>query len=74
MFTHVSLNLELVWDDILWRLVAVWQEDDAAEPVVLEKAGRVAAGTDRSPEVLAFLCAQRAMREAASEERSQPVV
>jgi len=72
MFTHISLNVEIVWDDALWRLLAIWQEDDAAEPVVLEKAGRVALGTDRSPEVAVFLCGQSAMREAAGELRHQP--
>ena len=72
MFTHISLNVEVVWDDALWRLLAIWQEDDSADPVVLEKAGRVALGTDRSPEVVAFLCGQSAMREAASDLRRLP--
>jgi hypothetical protein len=50
MWTHLSLNVEVVWDDVLYRLIAIWQDHDAAEPVVLEKGGRAPLGDDRSPE------------------------
>lgn len=41
MWTHLSLNVSIVWDDALWRTVALWQETPEEEPVVLEKSGRV---------------------------------
>jgi len=50
MWTHLSLNVEVVWDDALYRLLAIWQDDDASEPVVIEKGGRVPLGSDDSPE------------------------
>jgi hypothetical protein len=50
MWTHISLNVDIVWEDVLWREVAIWQDDDAGEPVALEKGGRVPLGADRTPE------------------------
>lgn len=57
MWTHVSLNAEIVWDDVLWRAVALWQDDDAAEPVVMEKSGRVPVGADATPEAALYRAA-----------------
>lgn len=50
MWTHVSLNVEIVWDDALWRAVSIWQDDDVSEPIVMEKSGRVPLGADTTPE------------------------
>lgn len=62
MWTHISLNVQIVWDDALWRQVAVWQEDDGAEPVVIERSGRVPLGSDRSPGATLLACARSAVR------------
>lgn len=40
MFTEFTLRCQVVWDDVLWRVVAVWTDDQGSEPVVLEKSGR----------------------------------
>jgi hypothetical protein len=52
MWTHVSLNCERVWDDVLWRVVAIWQEDDGADPVVMEKSGRGPLGALDGPDAI----------------------
>lgn len=49
MWTQVSLSLHHVWDDVLWRATAIWQEDDQVEPVTLSLSGRAAAGGLESP-------------------------
>lgn len=49
MWTNVSLNCTIVWDDALWRMSAVWQEGPEDEPVLLQKEGRVSLGGDTSP-------------------------
>lgn len=49
MWTNVSLNCTIVWDDCLWRMTAIWQEGPEDEPVMLEKSGRVPLGSDTSP-------------------------
>lgn len=49
MWTHVSLNCEIVWDDALYRVLAIWQESAEVEPVVLERSGRVPLGGDATP-------------------------
>jgi len=54
MWTHVSLNAEIVWEDVLWRAVALWQDSDTDEPIVMEKSGRVALGADATPEAALY--------------------
>jgi hypothetical protein len=60
MWTHISLNAQQVWEDGLWRIVAVWQENDGAEPVAIERSGRVALGTDRTPAGILLAAARQA--------------
>jgi hypothetical protein len=61
MWTHVSLNLDIVWEDVLWRALAIWQEDEHSEPVVLEKGGRVPLPADGGPDE-ALYAAVRALQ------------
>lgn len=61
MWTHISLNVQQVWDDGLWRIVAVWQENDTAEPVALERTGRVALTADRTPAGILLAAARQAL-------------
>jgi len=49
MWTNVSLNCTIVWDDCLWRMTAIWQETAEDEPIMLERSGRVPLGGDTSP-------------------------
>jgi hypothetical protein len=69
MWTNVSLNLTIVWDDALWRMTAIWQEDSETEPVMLEKSGRVSLSGDTSPRH----ALQRAVESLAREIRPEPV-
>jgi len=50
MWTHVSVNAHIVWDDALFSLVAVWQDDEISEPVALERRGRVPLDGDDGPQ------------------------
>jgi hypothetical protein len=50
MWTHVSLNAEIVWEDVIWRAILVWEDEAGGDPVVLEKSGRVHLGADGTPE------------------------
>lgn len=61
MWSHISLNAEVVWDDALWRFIAIWQDDDVSDAVTLEKSGRVPLRGDRHPEEILYLCAQAAL-------------
>ncbi len=49
MWTHASFNVELVWETVLWRMVAIWQEAPGVDPVVLERSGSVQAPADDGP-------------------------
>jgi hypothetical protein len=57
MWTHISLNLEIVWEDALYRVVAIWNEDGEGEPIVIERGGRVPLSDDRSPEGMLWAAA-----------------
>lgn len=52
MWTQASLSLHHVWDDVLWRATAIWQDDDVTEPVVLNLSGRAPVGGLESPYAL----------------------
>lgn len=69
MWTHVSINVTPVWEDALYRLVALWVDDDGSEPVVIEKGGRVALGPDDSPEGILRSVAGALLRDRPSEAR-----
>lgn len=49
MWTHISVNAHVVWDDALWTLTALWQDDPEQQPVALERSGRVPLGGDDGP-------------------------
>lgn len=60
MWSHVHLEVHVVWDDLLWSARAIWDDDDAGPPVVLERSGRCAAqGADQVQDIL--LAAARSM-------------
>lgn len=65
MWTHVSLNAHVVWEDALWTVVAVWQEDPGVEPLTLERSGRVPLTGDWTPEAVLAACVDGMRREAA---------
>lgn len=50
MWISVSLSLHPLWDDLQWRAVAIWQDDDASEPVVLTHSGTTPLGDEMSPQ------------------------
>lgn len=50
VWDHVSLNIDIVWQDALWRSTAVFIEEEGAEPIVLQKAGRVPLPGDSGPD------------------------
>jgi hypothetical protein len=52
MFQTVTLRCQIVWEDVLWTVLAVWQEDDASEPIVMEKSGRCSLGGDSGPDAV----------------------
>jgi hypothetical protein len=65
MWTHVSLNLTLVWEEVLYTALAIWQDDLEADQVVMRKSGRVALPADGGPdEALAAVVADLAAAKA----------
>lgn len=50
MWTHVSLQAHIVWEDVLWQAILIWEEDDPESRVTLEKSGRVPLPADGGPE------------------------
>jgi hypothetical protein len=50
MWTHISVNAHVVWDDALWTVVGIWQDDEVSPPVALERSGRVALTGDTGPQ------------------------
>lgn len=40
MWTRVFIRAEIVWEDVIYHAHAIWHEEGADEPVVLEKDGR----------------------------------
>lgn len=52
MWTHVHLNCHVVWNDVLWTVTAVWQDDGEEPPVILEKSGRCALGDLDGPDAV----------------------
>lgn len=52
MWTTVTLSTHQVWEDCLWRVTAIWTDDDVSAPVVLQREGRAALGADDGPEDL----------------------
>lgn len=62
MWTHVHLNCHVVWNDVLWSVTAVWQDDAEEKPVVLEKSGRAPLSEGDGPDevlIAAALALQR---------------
>lgn len=49
MWVSVRLSSHQVWDEVLWSAIAVWQEDDDQEPIVLTKEGRAPLGEHEDP-------------------------
>ena len=49
MWTQVSLSLHHVWEDVLWRATAIWDDGAGTDPVVLSLAGRASASANDSP-------------------------
>ncbi len=49
MLTHIHLNAHVVWDDVLWQVIAIYQDSADAEPVTLERAGRAPLDGEDSP-------------------------
>lgn len=52
MWISVHLECHVVWDDVLWRCTAIWQDEDGSEPVVLEKHGRCPSDPDGGPDAV----------------------
>lgn len=52
MWTNISLNTHLVWEDVLWSVTAIWVEDHDAEPVTIQRTGTTSIGADDSPEAI----------------------
>lgn len=46
MFTHAQLTIDIVWDDVLWRAIAWYLDDEGGEPVLVEKSGRLPGAMD----------------------------
>jgi hypothetical protein len=66
MWTHATLTVHIVWEEVLWEARALWQDSLEEPPIVLEKSGRVALPADGSP-AAALKAAAEAMTRAADE-------
>jgi hypothetical protein len=71
MWTQVSLSLHHVWEDVLWRAVAIWQDDQVSEPVTLCVDGRADARGLESPDSL-LLVALTALQDELARSRRGP--
>jgi hypothetical protein len=52
MWSHVSIQCHVVWEDVLWSARAIWTDDTDAAPVVMQKSGRVHLGADDGPDAV----------------------
>jgi hypothetical protein len=66
MWTHATLTVNIVWEEVLWHARAIWQDSLEEPPIVLEKSGRVALPADGSP-AAALQAAAQAMVRASDE-------
>lgn len=66
MWTHVTLSVQIVWQEAIWSCSACWQESATAERIWLHKSGRVDLGADTGPDA-ALLAAARALQGSALE-------
>lgn len=66
MWTHVTLSVQIVWQDAIWSAAACWQDGPQDERIWLHKSGRVPLGTDTGPDA-ALLAAARALQGQALE-------
>lgn len=57
MWTSIQVSLQHVWDDCLWRVVAVWRDDLETEPIVVVRTGRAPAYGLDDPVPLLRACA-----------------
>lgn len=69
MWTHVSLNVDIVWEEVLYRCVAIWQEQPGLEPVCLEKSGRTALPPGGGPDEALAAAARALQGQALMEDR-----
>lgn len=44
MWVAIHLNCHQVWDEVLWSVTATWRDDEASEPVTIQRSGRAAVG------------------------------
>lgn len=68
MWTNINLTTHVVWDEILWTVVAIWQDGLGNDAVVMEKSGRCAVGVEDGPDAV-LLAAVRALQGAALQKR-----
>lgn len=71
MLTHVSLSLHLVWEDVLWSVVALYEDGDGSDPVAIYRSGRAPVGAEDSPQAL-LQAAVHAMTFEIAESSEQP--
>lgn len=49
MWTHISVNCDVVWESVLWRAVAIWDDGDGSNQVTtLERCGQAQISADDS--------------------------
>lgn len=68
MWTHISLNVHVVWDDALWSVTALYQDDQESEPIALSKSGRASLEGVEDPDGI-LAVAVRALERVALEGR-----
>lgn len=66
MLTHIHLTAHVVWDDVLWQVIAIYQHEADGESVALERSGRAPLDGQDAPQAV-LAAAVRALERAGVE-------
>lgn len=69
MLTHLHLTAHVVWDDVLWQVIAVYQDGADSQTVALEHSGRAPLDGEDSPQAV-LAAAVRALERQCVEKRA----
>lgn len=64
MWTQIHLEVQLVWDDALWSVIATYRENGEGERILLEKRGRCSWDADGGPDSALLAVVQALQKEA----------
>lgn len=63
MLTHLHLTAHVVWDDVLWQVIAIYQDSADGESVTLHHSGRAPLDGEDSPQAVLAAAVRALERE-----------